>query len=374
VTANRTPAQVGIGMTLHNRAGYLSEAIESLLSQSFGAFNLVLVDDGSTDETEALARHYEQADQRVRYVRLPQRQGMVSAWRTAFDQATADGARYFAWASDHDRWHPQWLATLVAVLDEYPAVVLAYPLTQRIDPVGALLAKPARQFETFTIRHLEARWRLLNRSDSVAAGDIVYGLMRSAALRRAGIFREVLCPDRLLVAELTLQGEIRQVPEVLWFRRQFADGSVERQPSTLFAVEAGPPWTLIPPWYMHAKSLWAAYGRAAKPAVQMPKRLAVRLVFRYAAAYAWRHYAKSSVQKGVLAVVAWPRWIYKRLKHGILLGVYGVLVALRQIGFTPFVERIYERLTGHPRRPLGAPPASPSRSRRDATREWRGPA
>lgn len=93
---------VGIGMTLHNRAAYLPEAVESLLAQSCGDFTLVLVDDGSTDESERLAHQFAGRDARVRYVRLPQRRGMVAAWREAFAQATADGAAYFAWASDHD--------------------------------------------------------------------------------------------------------------------------------------------------------------------------------------------------------------------------------------------------------------------------------
>jgi glycosyltransferase involved in cell wall biosynthesis len=342
VNADRRPAApVGIGMTLHNRAGYLSEAADSLLAQSYGDFKLVLVDDSSTDDTEEIGRAYERMDRRVEYVRLPERRGMVEAWRTAFERASAAGARYFAWASDHDRWHPRWLETLVAVLDGYPAVVLAYPMTQRIDPSGAPLAKPARQFETFGVGDREARWALLNRSDSVAAGDLVYGLMRTEAVRRAGIFRPVLCPDRLLVAELTLQGEIRQVPEVLWYRRQFSTGSIERQRSTLFVPGTTPPSRVTPPWYMHARSLWETYGQAA-----LDRGTAARLIARYAAAYACRHYAKSSVQRGLLAVLGWPRWLYKRVKHIVLLGVYGTLVAFRQIGITPLVERVCERLTG----------------------------
>ena len=344
-----TTSPVAIGMTLHNRATYLREAIDSLLAQSYGHFTLVLVDDGSTDETEAMARPYEQADRRVRYVKLPERRGMVEAWRTAFELASADGAKYFAWASDHDRWHPRWLETLVHVLEQHPPVVLAYPLTQRIDPSGTSLEKPARQFETFGVVNRDARWTRLNRSDAVAAGDIVYGLMRSEALRDAGVFRAVLCPDRLLIAELTLQGEIRQVPEVLWYRRQFAAGSVERQRSTLFPPGAPTPSPLTPPWYMHARSMWGSYGRVSHPRMPLPRRVVASLVARYAAAYAWRHYAKSSVQRGILTVLGWPRWTYKRLKHGVLLGVYGLLVVLRQIGITPLIERICERLTGRPR-------------------------
>lgn len=359
MTSRDTPASplVGIGMTLRNRAGYLTEALDSLLAQSYEHFELVMIDDGSTDETEAVARAYEQRDPRLRYVRFPERRGMVAAWRAAFEHASAHGAHYFAWASDHDRWHVRWLETLAGTLQEYPDVVLAYPLTQRIDPDGAPLAKPARQFETFGVSDTEARWRLFNRSDAVAAGDMVYGLTRTAAIRDAGIFREVLCPDRLLLAELTLRGQIRQVPEVLWYRRQFAEGSVERQRSTLFAPGTRPPSALTPAWYMHARSLWATYGRQPNPALPLSSRTASRLIAAYAAAYAWRHYGKTSVQRGILSLLGWPRWVYKRAKHSALLGVYGVLVASRRVGLTPLVDRTYARFTGRPRQSWGAPSA-----------------
>lgn len=344
-----TVAPVVIGATLHNRAAYLSEALDSFLAQSFGHFVLVLVDDGSTDGTETLARAYERRDARVRYVRLGGRRGMVAVWRTAFEQAEGMGARYFAWGSDHDRWHPDWLATLVATLDAHPEVVLAYPFTQRMDPGGRLLDKPARQFETFGVADKRMRWRMLSRSDSLAAGDMVYGLMRADALRRAGVFREVLCPDRLLIAELTLQGQIRQVPDVLWFRRQFPEGSIARQRTTLFAPGAARPSPFAPPWYLHARSLWVTYAHREGSSLQLSRGEVASLVVEYAAAYAWRHYGKSSVQRGLLSVLGWPRWVYKRAKHALLLALYAVLITLRKVGVTPRVERLCARLTGRQR-------------------------
>lgn len=340
---------VGIGVTLHNRATYLPEALDSLLAQSFQDFALVLVDDGSTDATETIARNYEKRDGRVRYLRLGERRGMVAAWRTAFEQVAAEGVRYFAWGSDHDRWHRDWLATLVATLERHPDVVLAYPLTQRIDAAGMALDKPARPFETFGVADLRARWTLLCRSESLAAGDMVYGLLRADAVRRAGVFREVLCPDRLLLAELTLQGQIRQVPQVLWFRRQFAAGSIGQQRATLFAARAKRPWPLTPAWYMHARSLWAAYAHSDRTPQPLPRREVARLIAQYSSAYAWRHYRKSSVQRGLLSVLGWPRWIYKRVKHALLLVIYAALVTLRKAGITPRAERLYERITGRPR-------------------------
>ena len=72
---------------------------------------------------------------------------MVEAWREAFEQATAGGASYFAWASDHDRWHPRG-SRGSSSSRSIPAVVLAYPLTQRID------RRPAAGQAGATVREL----------------------------------------------------------------------------------------------------------------------------------------------------------------------------------------------------------------------------
>ena len=76
---------VGIGATLFNRDAYLREALDSILVQTYRDFRLVLVDDGSGDETEAIAREYARRDPRVRYIRHDHRQGMTATWRHAFE-------------------------------------------------------------------------------------------------------------------------------------------------------------------------------------------------------------------------------------------------------------------------------------------------
>jgi GT2 family glycosyltransferase len=64
-------------MTLYNNATHVREATDSILAQTRRDFALLMLDDGSSDEVEAMARQYERRDERVRYVRHPQRQGMV---------------------------------------------------------------------------------------------------------------------------------------------------------------------------------------------------------------------------------------------------------------------------------------------------------
>jgi hypothetical protein len=368
---------VGIGVTLHNRAAYLREALDSLLAQSYPHFRLVLVDDGSDDATGTIAREYEGRDRRVRYVRCDERRGMIAAWRSAFELATADPVDYFAWASDHDRWDRRWLETLVEELERHPEAVLAYPLTERMDATGMPLPKPARHFETAGITDLNTRWRQFSRSEAVAAGDMVYGVMRPEAVRQAGIFRAVLCPDRLLLAELTMQGQIRQVPQALWHRRQFSTGSISRQRSSLFPPDGPRPGVLTTPWWMHARTMWATYGKRAEagpaeaghhdgpaeagrhdgPAEAghydgrsgLTRPAVARLIFTYTAFYAFRHYAKTPTQRDFVWLLQRPRWAYKRAKHGLLVGLHAALVLARRAGITPALERACERLTGSPR-------------------------
>ena len=120
--------RVIIGSPLFNHAKDFREAIESILGQTCSDFALVLVDDCSTDETAAIAREYAAADPRVTYVANETRLGLVDNACRAFEIARQmyPDAEYFAWASDHDLWHPRWLQALVDTLDQDPNLVLTW--------------------------------------------------------------------------------------------------------------------------------------------------------------------------------------------------------------------------------------------------------
>lgn len=253
--------RVVIGVTLHNQARHLPEALESLLGQTHRDVAFVLLDDASHDETEAICRRWAAADDRVRYFRNERRLGLVHAWRRAFELATElfPEAEYFAWGSDHDVWHPRWLEALLQRIESSPDAVAVYPRSVRLRD-RALPAVIPWRFETqrglSPLRRLHAvAWR-------ASAGYMVYGLFRVSALRRAGVFREVLLPDRLLFAELALQGRFEQVPEILWYRRPASTFSLERQRRSFFP-EGIPLRAYAPWWAAHAAVLLWHYGLRA---------------------------------------------------------------------------------------------------------------
>jgi glycosyltransferase involved in cell wall biosynthesis len=247
--------RVIIGSLLFDHADHVREAIESILGQTFSDFALVLVDDVSSDATPEIAREYTARDRRVTYSRNTGRLGLVGNSRRAFELARQrhPEAEYFAWTSDHDLWHPRWLQQLVDALDADPDVVLAYPLNRRIDLGGELLKRKPWVFDTFG---MNSRWtRLREGIRRMRAGNMVYGLYRVEVLARAGVYRRIVIPDRLLIAELSLYGQFKQVPEVLWFRRWYGRVfSLDRQRASFFPGRR-PLYSYWPWWMAHTVSL-----------------------------------------------------------------------------------------------------------------------
>jgi glycosyltransferase involved in cell wall biosynthesis len=316
-------------MTLYNKAGHLREALDSLLGQTFGDFRLLLLDDASADGTEAIAREYAARDPRVTYVRHETRQAMVATWREVAELAGAacPSARYFAWVSDHDRWHPRWLDRLLGEIEAHPGTVLVYPITRRIAQDGAELEKGPRLFETAGVEGARARWSRFCR-EGIGSGDMVYGLMAIDALRQAGVFRPVLRPDRLLIAELSLYGQFRQVPEVLWFRRDSEGTSVDRQRHTLFLPGSEPAWFGAPPWLQHARSLWRTYV-AGTPALGLSRAAWMVMLAQYQLTYGWRHFRKTESAHAIGRGIDNAIWVKKITKHYWHHAVYATLVGSR---------------------------------------------
>jgi len=325
--------RVVLGMTLYNNAAHLPQALDSLLAQTAPDFALLLLDDASTDGTGDVVRPFVQRDPRVRYVRHAERQAMIATWREVAEIAAREfpAAEYFAWVSDHDYWHPRWLERLMQELDADPDAVLAYPISRRMSQSGADLQKGPRLFDTAAQTDLDGRWRHFCR-EGVGSGDMVYGLMRMGALHRAGIFREVLRPDRLLMAELTLQGRIRQVPETLWFRRQSNGTSVERQHSTLLLPGREPRWFFLPPWLQHTVVLWREYATAPHDGVAPLSRAQwTRMLLRYQLTYAARHFRKTDTSHAMGRTINRVVLARKRTKHHYHHAVYKTLVAARAL-------------------------------------------
>jgi glycosyltransferase involved in cell wall biosynthesis len=288
--------RVALGMPAYNRPDTLARALECLLLQTYRDFALVIVDDYPSSKVAAIVESYARQDPRITYEANPERLGMIGNWRLAFERcrAVAPESEFFAWVSDHDIWHPRWLEVLIGEFDANPDLVLACPGSLRMLD-GGDVRMVERVFETVGIR--TPLQRLRHASRHLMAGDMIYGLMRTSALARAGVFRPVIGPDRQVLLTLSLFGQMRQVPEILWYREVVRAYSRSRQRKVFFPRGA-PVYLIVPSAVQHAAVLaWDLTVRGVgQPGIG---RLAG---IGYAAAQLWG---------AMLRTLLWGEWMFR---------------------------------------------------------------
>ena len=202
-----------VGVPVYNGATYLEAAVESVLAQSFRDLELIVSDNASTDDTEAIGRALAARDRRVTYRRNAQNVGLSGNFNMLVPLARG---RLFKWATADDLLRPGYLERCVAAIDADPSVVLAYPRTDFVDATGA---------------HLDLTdpgWHLVSDDPSerllfaILAGHYVnaaLGVIRTDALRRTRLLPRYAGGDYRLMAELSVLGKFVEVPEPLYVRR-----------------------------------------------------------------------------------------------------------------------------------------------------------
>lgn len=109
---------VSVIMPAYNVEPYIGEAIDSVLAQTFTDFELLIVDDGSTDRTAEMARRFAARDSRLMLLQQDNR-GLAAARNTALRQAKGG---LMALLDSDDLWMPRFLEAQIAVLDARPEV------------------------------------------------------------------------------------------------------------------------------------------------------------------------------------------------------------------------------------------------------------
>lgn len=128
--------RVTVLMPVFNRERFVDEAIESVIAQDFADFELVIVDDGSTDRTPELLRAWAQRDARIVVVTSPENQGIPAALNAGLRHARAS---YVARLDSDDVMMPRRLAAQAEVLDREPEVVLVSCAYETMDREGKYL-------------------------------------------------------------------------------------------------------------------------------------------------------------------------------------------------------------------------------------------
>jgi glycosyltransferase involved in cell wall biosynthesis len=228
--------RISIGLPVYNGERYLGEALESLLAQTFADFEIVISDNASTDGTAEICQSYQAKDERIHYFRSEKNIGAAPNFNRVFRLSRA--ALFHGSACD-DLYEPRFLERCIDALDRDPSVVLSHARTKLIGDEGEPLAfdpkrdcyidsygsargvsgdvmrpqpphigeatKPERRFR-------EVLW-LMGWSLPLS------GVIRRAALLRTSLYANYSGADKVLLAELALQGRFHEVDEELFAKR-----------------------------------------------------------------------------------------------------------------------------------------------------------
>jgi glycosyltransferase involved in cell wall biosynthesis len=207
-----TPA-VSVMMPVRNGEAWLGQGIASVLSQELADFELLIVDDGSSDRTPLVLEQFARADARIRVIRQ-EPQGVVAALNCALAAARAP---YLARLDADDRAMPERLGRQHAFMQAHSEIVLLGSGAEVIDQSGAVvdrLSPPTGGAELA---------RILRRSNPFIHSTV---MMRAAPVRELGGYRAAFlaAEDYDLWLRMAERGEIANLPDqLIQYRRHAAN-------------------------------------------------------------------------------------------------------------------------------------------------------
>lgn len=209
---------VSVIMPVYNGAAYVAQAVESILAQSFGDFEFIIINDGSTDRSRPLLEKFARQDARIRLTSRPNT-GIVGALNEALAQARGE---LVARMDADDVSMPDRLARQVEYMRSHPEVVAVGARVKGIDPCGCELFRSEHKLE-----HAQIDAELLKG----VGWAIVHpaAMMRREAVERVGRYRSEFqwVEDLDLFLRLGEIGKLANLPDELLYYRQHTE-SVNR--------------------------------------------------------------------------------------------------------------------------------------------------
>ena len=200
-------------LPVYNAERYIASAVNSVLAQTFTDFELIVVNDGSTDGSLAILQSIAAGDPRVKLISRPNT-GYVAALNEALALATGE---FIARMDADDLCLPERFAKQIDYLRAYPEVVLLGTHVAQMDDQGRVIGP----MKDVAFGHEAIDAALLRRGWPIVHPAV---MMRTAAVRALGGYLPELCPneDHDLFLKLAEVGRLENLPEVLVHYRKHA--------------------------------------------------------------------------------------------------------------------------------------------------------
>ncbi len=199
---------VSVLVSVYNGEKYLAAAIDSVLAQTFGDFELVVVDDGSTDGTAAILADYGRRDRRVRVVPL-EKVGLSRALNIGLEACRGE---LIARLDADDLCLPERFAVQVEYMREHPECVAVGAWAKIVDPTGEI--EIGRLMHPVAHEDIERNLLGIENKGGLVAPAV---MMRRGVTVEIGGYREEMYPtdDRDLWLRLAERGKLANIPQFL---------------------------------------------------------------------------------------------------------------------------------------------------------------
>jgi len=172
------PPKVSIGMPIYNGEKSMRKALDCLLSQAFGDFELIISDNGSTDQTGEICKMYASQDPRIAYIRHPENRGPLFNFRFVLTKSLGE---YFMWAAADDIWDKDFIKKCVNCLESRVDIGLCfskYWVTSINFPILSMKQFPDMSFLLSDSFYDRIRKYILLSAVSTHKANAIYGLWR----------------------------------------------------------------------------------------------------------------------------------------------------------------------------------------------------
>jgi len=208
MSAGQSDALVSVLVTVYNREKYLSDCLESILKSTHQNFELIVVDDKSTDGSVTIVQEFVSQDDRIRLYINPTNLGDYPNRNRAAELAVG---KYLKYVDSDDMIEPDCLSIMVRTLDDHPeaAYVLSYP--RPVDQPRPLLLSPERAYHS----------HMIEKQGFFCSGPLL-AMIRTDRFREVGGFRPAArnMGDAILWMELSTRWPMLIAEDSLTFWRQ----------------------------------------------------------------------------------------------------------------------------------------------------------
>ena len=211
---------VSIGLPVYNGEDFLKYALDSLLSQTFRDFELIISDNASTDNTPKICQEYVLRDKRIRYIRQNNNMGALWNFNFVLKQSNKE---YFIWVSSDDKLHPEFLEKNIDILEKNKNVVCSIGDVIYSDVVNYEFKSNNETKKTFRQRYVKSTYGTYESKVRTYLkffqASMIYGLYRRDKLQKSITINKIfLAFDLSIILNVLKYGDFHVIDENLLHR------------------------------------------------------------------------------------------------------------------------------------------------------------